>query len=142
MDQLNSHLEQYHLGTLVGLEHAPTFHIDRDGKFTSTKNPGHTSYSGPISGGASDVYIHPSAFSSTFKLFLVTGHELIHASDNSLGIPGQLSKAYPNYSLTDMLEFRAYKWQAHQERLYGTTIGGIVKYQNLKSKVPAVFLNK
>ena len=71
---------------------------------------GHTTFK-VIVPGSSDIYINPAAFEEDLKLFLVTGHELIHASHISDGSYLDWLERYPqNEKLARYIsEYNAYQ---------------------------------
>ncbi|NBP70777.1 MAG: hypothetical protein EBR30_29660 [Cytophagia bacterium] len=95
--------------------------IDYDGKETTQDAPGVTE---PwLTKGKRNVYVHPSAFESSGKLFIVLGHEYVHTLDHDNGVFKNALAKYDQTIAHYYLEYRAYKWGALAESALGISMG-------------------
>jgi len=104
-----------------GEKHEINWIIDYDGKETTKDAPGATE---PwLTEGKRNVYVHPSAFESSGKLYIVLGHEYVHTLDHDNGVFKNALAKYNQTIAHYYLEYRAYKWGALAESELGISIG-------------------
>jgi len=117
--------------------------IDYDNKETFTGKPGEKSRPGrtiPTKGMIS-IYLQSNLLNDPKKLYIVIGHELVHANDLDDGNYSKWAKLYP-LQVNIIFEYRAYLWSAQAEAGFGINLGQQTKLNELATQLPAGFLNR